>query len=259
MARSVVGFSLAVLLVASFATAQRAQTKVSYPANVSRDPSALALIQQSLSVMGPAVSPGFGTISRGTVTDRNGTVTSVTIETVGTDKTRHDLGSDLTSVVNGGNGFLAMKGKRGQLPVWMTRFKRPEHLPSLSLMADYLDPNLQVQYVGLENVNGKLAHHLRLSMLSTDGIPAHLADLMSEFHVFIDSASMLVVKTRTFDFSPYSPQNRTPVETFFSDYRQQNGALVPFHLVQYLVNQKDSETTFTSISLNASVPESDFQ
>jgi hypothetical protein len=258
MARSV-GFSvLVVLLIASVATAQRTQ-KVPHQAKVPRDPSGLTLIQQSLAAMGVPVSPSFGTISKGTVTDSNGNVSSVTIETLGEDKTRHDLGSDLTSVVNGGDGFLAIKGKRTQLPSWATRFRRAEHLPSLSLMADYSDPNLQVQYVGLENVNGNSAYHLRLSMLLTDGTPAQLADLMSEFHVFIDSTSMLVVKTRTFDFSPSSPQNRTPVETFLSDYRQLNGALVPFHLVRYLVNQKDSETTFSSISLNASVPESDFQ
>ena len=251
--------ALVVLVITPFADAHRPQTIPSHVTNVSRDESALALIQQSLSVMGVPVSQDFGTIAKGTVTDQDGNVSSLTIETLGTGKARHDLGSDLTSVVNGGNGFLVMNGKRSKLPVWMTRFSRPEHLPSLSLMADYSDPNLQVQYIGLENVNGKPAHHLRLSMLPTDGLPVQLADLISEFHVFIDSASMLVVKTRTFDFSPYSPQNRTPVETFFSDYRQQDGALVPFHLVRYLVNQKDSETTFTSISLNASVPDSDFQ
>ena len=82
-------------------------------------------------------------------------------------------------------------------------------------MADYLNPNLQAQYVGLENVNGTPAHHLRLSMLPTDGTPVQIEDLTSEFHVWIDQSSLLVVKTRSFDFSPETPQNRSPVDIYF--------------------------------------------
>jgi hypothetical protein len=152
-----------------------------------------------------------------------------------------------------------LQGVRHSLAFWTTKYQRPGHLPRLSLIADYQSANFQAQYVGLENVNGSPAHHLRISMLPVDSTPVQSEDLMSEFHVWIDQNSLLVVKTRTFDFSPETPQNRTPVDTFFGNYQQQSGVLVPFHLVRYIAGQKDSDIVFTSISLTASNPDSDFQ
>jgi hypothetical protein len=51
-------------------------------------------------------------------------------------------------------------------------------------------------------VNGKLANHISFTMLPSDGTPADLEALLSEFHVWIDATSFLVVQIRTFDFSP---------------------------------------------------------
>src|SRR5207249_3003952 len=106
---------------------------------------------------------------------------------------------------------------------------------------------------------GAAAHHLRLSMLPTDSTPPEMEDLMSEIHVWIDQSSSLVLKIRTFDFSPETPQNRTPVDTLFGNYQQVSGAMIPFRLVRYIAGQKDSDIVFTNISLNASNPDSDFE
>jgi len=210
--------------------------------------------------MNVVASPSLRTVAIGTVTDSQGNVTPVKVETIGVDRVRHDLGEgDFTSVSNAGDGFLSKKGGKYNLPSWVTKYVRAEHLPALSLMSDYINPNLQVRYLGLEDVNGKPAHHIRVSMLPTDNTPSNIEDLISEFHVYLDKVSLLVVKTKTFEFSPDSLRNRSPINTLFSDYRLQNGALVPFHLIRYVVNQKASETTFTSISLTANVPESDFR
>lgn len=160
-----------------------------------RDSTAISVIAQSLSTMGTLASVNLRTLAQGTLTDRNGQVKGLTIETAGVDRVRHDVGPDFRFVSNAGVGFLVLKGTRHALPAWVTEHKRPEHLPSLSLMADYLNPNLQVEYVGLENVNGSPAHHLRLSILPTDTTPAQIEDLTSEFHVYIDRASMLVVRS----------------------------------------------------------------
>jgi hypothetical protein len=260
MARSKIGLFFIVLFAASPAFAQRPQTKTSHLVAITRDTTAIGLIQQSLTAMGLVASATVRTLSVGTITFADGNANQLKVETIGTDRIRHDIvDTQFTSVSNAGTGFQLVSGERQTLLPWVTKYQRPDHLPSLSLMADYPNSNLQIQYLGLEGVNGNLAHHLRLSMIPTDGTPPEIEDLVSEVHIYIDPASFMVVRIRTFDFSPLTPQNRSAVDTDFSDYRQQDGAQVPFHLIRYIAGQKRSEIAFTSISLNALVPDSDFQ
>jgi len=257
--RHVSGYtSVVVLLVCSLISRSSYAQQSASPA--ASDPQAIALLAQSLAAMGPLASPSRMTLAEGTATYPDGTTKLVRMETIGNDRVRHDLGSgEFTFVSNGGSGYLILQGKKLQLRTWITAYRRPEHLPALSLMSDYQNPNLQVRYVGLENVSGNPAHHLRLSMLPADKTPPEIEDMISEFHVWIDQLSMLVVETRHFDFSPEAIQNRTPVDIFFSDYRQTNGTMIPFHMSRRVANQIQCEIQFSTISLAATVSASDFQ
>jgi len=254
--RQIIGTLLTVFLF--LVAASNAQQHVS--PTPQRDSTGISLIGQSLAAMGLVASPTLRTLAQGTITYADGQAQPLKIETAGVDRVRNDVGvNDFTFVTNSGAGFLVLDGTRQKLQAWMTAYKRADHLPSLSLMTEYLNPNLQVVDVGLENVAGSQAHHLRLSMWIADPTWAQAEDLISEFHVWIDPVSLSVVKTRTFNFSPHALQNRSPIETLYSDYRQQQGALVPFHLTRYEGNQKESDIVFSSISLNATVADSDFQ
>jgi hypothetical protein len=83
-------------------------------------------------------------------------------------------------------------------------------------------------------------------------------DLISETHVWIDQQG-LVVKARIFIFSPQILQNRSPVDLYYSDYRQMDGFLVPFHISREIAHHKDSEIVFDSIDVKAKLSEADFQ
>ena len=229
------------------------------PQKAKRDAQAITVIAQSLSQMGLVASSTIETIGEGTMTYANGKSESIKLETIGTDRLRCDLGGNFTMVSKAGNGFVVIQGARHVLPAWTTKYKRPNHLPGLSLMADYQIENLQLQYVGLEKVNGTTAHHLRISVVPSDETPAEVEDVMSELHVYVDQASLMVIRIRTFDFSPETPVNRTPVDTDFGDYRQQDGALIPFRMTRYVDGQKESVIVLDKISLNASVSDSDFE
>ena len=250
-------FFLAIILIlASSLDLSSRQTA----STVQRDSQAVSILTQSLTTMGAIASPALATLAQGTVTYPDGTQNPVTIRTLGVDYIRNDVGQGTFSFVSAaGSGFLLLNGKRSALKPWVTQYKRAEHIPSLTLMGEIQNPDLQARYLGSEDVNGLPAHHIRLSVLATDGTPSDVQDLISEFHVWIDQASLLVVRTRGFNFSPEVIQNRSPVDTYYSDYRQQDGALVPFHLTRFLENQKDSEIAFSSISLTASVNISDFE
>jgi hypothetical protein len=249
-----------ILSLAIIFPSQAQQTSSSPAATSVRDPQALSLITQSLSAMGALASPNRMTHAQGTISYPDGTSNSISIQTIGTDHLRQDVGAnDFSFVSNSGDGFLLSRGKKSRLQYWIAAYKRPEHLPALSLMAEYQNPNLQIRYVDIEDVAGSPAHHLRLSMLPTDKSDPELEDLMSEFHVWIDQSSLLVVKTRHFDFSPEAIQNRTPVDILFTDYRQQDGAKVPFRLTRFIGNDKHCEIVFSTISLTATVSTASFE
>ena len=254
-------FLLLAVLCASFVLPAAAQQPSTSALQVPhQDSQAVSVLAQSLVAMGSLAAPNRMTLAQGTISYPDGSTTSITMETIGTDRVRHDVGiNDFTFVSHAGDGFLITKGKKVKLKSWITAYKRPEHLPALSLMSDFQNPHFQIKYVGLESITGNLAHHLRLSMLPADDTPVLFEDLMSEFHVWIDQKSLLVLKSRHFDFSPEAIQNRTPVDILYSDYRLQDGAMVPFHLVRFIAGEQQCEIVFSAISLNASVSNSHFQ
>ncbi len=225
-----------------------------------QDPQAMAALTQSLQTMAAIASPTRATLAQGTITYPDGSQKPVSMKTLGTNYIRNDVGiGDFSFVSAAGDGFLLLNGKRNALRPYVTQYKRCEHLPALTLMFELQNTLLQAKYVGIESVSGQPAFHIRLSMAAADEAPADVQDLISEFHVWIDQASSLVVKTRSFDFSPEALQNRSPVDTYYSDYRQQDGAQVPFHMIRYVDSQMDSEIVFSSISLNAAVSTADFR
>ena len=116
--------------------------------------------------------------------------------------------------------------------------------------------------IGDEDVNGRPAHHLKLSAFVADDPAnpgaAQMEATISEMHIFVDTENSTVVKMRNFVFSPETPVNHSVAETYYSDYSPVNGILVPHRLIRYVGGQKDSEITFTSVSVVAACSESDF-
>lgn len=237
------------------------------------DSQAVTVIAQSMSAMGATEpSPGNMRLSSGTAIQDSvatGTILfadsrtgTVRIETKGPDRVRYDTsinGVQITTVFNSGRGYVLQGGVKHKFPIWISQYHRAEHIPVLSRLADYSQPNSKLKYVGLAAVPGSALHHVRISSLPTDATPADVEDKISEFHVFVDPTSMLVVKSIGFAFSPGIIENRTLLETYYSDYRPVGGLLVPYHLIRYAAGQKFCEITFTSVTVNAGVPDSDFQ
>jgi hypothetical protein len=229
---------------------------------VQRDSQAVAVLAQAQAAMGAATAPVADTVAIGNVAYWDGRTGTVRIETKGIGRLRFETtldGKTNTVVVSAGRGYSLEGATRRKLPVWVTQYLRVEHLPALSRIADYLQPNTKLAYLGVETVSGRAAHHIRISAAPTDNTPADIEDLISEFHVFVDCESLQVLKTITFDFSPEIIENRSQVETYYSDYRDIGGLLVPFRVTRYVSGQLFSETTFTSIATNVGVPDGDFQ
>lgn len=235
-------------------TAQEAQT--SHVAR--RDSAAVDLIRFSLAKMGSLAANGRDTIATGTLTSfRTGTTSPLTMKTHGTDYIRNEVG-DFVFIRSGFSGKTRSGGKDHKIAYHSVAYKRAEHLPALLLLSEVESPTLQCILVGTETVNGVVASHIRLSVVPPDSLDVQAEDLISETHVWIDQQG-LVVKARIFIFSPQILQNRSPVDLYYSDYRQMDGFLVPFHISREIAHHKDSEIVFDSIDVKAKLSEADFQ
>lgn len=226
-------------------------------ATASRDSRAVAVLGQSLVSMGA----GQDSLAVGAMTFADGRTASIKVESKGP-ALRHEISfpdQQLVYVVNGGTGYSLKNGHKTPLPLWASQYQRPEHIPALSRLADYVQPNTQLAYLGTESVFGKPAYHVRLWSLPTDDTPPEIEALISEFHVFLDVQTLLVVKTQGYVFSPDALQNRSPVETYYSDYRAVSGVLVPFRMSRYISGHKDCDIVFTSVQLNIGIADSEFQ
>jgi hypothetical protein len=242
-------------------------------APVQVDPQAVAVVNQSLVAMGigsyvqgiPQTTAGVAiqdSLATGTVFLWDGTSGTITTKTKGLGLLRTDIninGNQTTTVSNSGSGYVIQGGTKSSLPVWLTKYRRAGHVPVFSRMADYAQPTTNITYVGLEAVNGASVHHIRISSIPTDGTPANVESLISEFHVFVDATSLLPVKTLSFDLSPLAIQNRVPIETYYTNYQSVNGVLVPFHITRYFRGQTQMDIVLTGVQFNVGLPNTDFQ
>ncbi len=241
-----------------FCSLSFAATTKTPPVTAKRDAIALSILGSSLTAMGVTGGPAATSMAVGTITYADGKTGTMTVKSLGVDHVRHDLvigGETLSYVIKDGQGYLLKGGKKHKLPLWITAHKGPEHIPAFSRIGEYLLPNRNVEFLGDEDVNGRTAHHLKLSAFVADdpaapGAAKIEADI-SEMHIFVDAKNSTVVKMQNFVFSPETPVNRSVAETYYSDYSAVNGILVPHHLIRYVGGQKDSEITFTSVSVVA--------
>ncbi len=248
-----------------FCSLSFAATTKTPPVAAKRDATALSILGSSLMAMGATGGPAATSMVVGTITYADGKTGTMTVKSLGADHVRHDLvigGETLSYVIKDGQGYLLKGGKKHSLPLWITAHKGPEHIPAFSRIGEFLLPSMNVEYAGIADVNGRPAHHLKLSAFIADDPAqpgaAQLEAAISELHVFVDKENSTVVKIQNFVFSPETPVNHSVAETYYSDYSLVNGVMVPHHLTRYVDGQKESETTFSSVSVVAASTESDF-
>ena len=231
---------------------------------VNRDPQALVILAKALAVATTqnAVSLPQDSVAQGTITFVNGTSATLRIEHKGFRNLRQDIvfpDHQISYVTKGGQGYSVREGKKTSLPLWVTQFHYPEHIPAISQMADFLLPNMNLTYLGQVKVNGLPAYHIMFTIVPTDGTPSDVVAQISEFHVFVDVQTFLVTKAQSYIFSPEAIENRSLAEMYYSDYRSINGLLVPFQVSRYISGEKYCDITFSSVTTNVGLTDTDFQ
>ncbi len=226
------------------------------------DPRAAEVAAWSLQVMQTGSGQPRDLSVSGTGAMADGTPVSIRFWAMGRDRSRAEMTIDsrLQFVsVSGQAGFRQRNGVRQDLPLWVSLYGRPDVVPVFSRLREWSDASTNLEYLGEEDVDGRLTHRIRLWASPRDGRPAHLEEWISEYEVFVDVQTGLVAKTVGYIFSPEIIENRSPVETYYSDWRVDGTILAPHRVERWVSGQFDSEWALSSVRVNSGVSASLFQ
>jgi hypothetical protein len=131
--------------------------------------------------------------------------------------------------------------------------------PGLAFGAALNDPAVALAYLGPENRSGQAVQHLQFWRVVSGSVTGSaMVARLSKVDVYLDGASYLPA---AFDYNVHSDANAgldIPVEMSYANYRTVNGALVPFHLQQFLQRSRVLDLNISTITLNSGLTESDF-
>jgi hypothetical protein len=112
-------------------------------------------------------------------------------------------------------------------------------------------------YIGQEKFQSGVVEHVRISLPTTGD--DNTDSLISQLDVFLDTQTLVVLKTESFAFDPEAYQNHSVWARQYSDYRAIGTVLMPFHIESFLDGQKIRDVSFSSVQVNVGVPDSQFQ
>lgn len=221
------------------------------------------ILQRCAQAMGTFSQPTLQVVAEGTESIAADNTVPIRIVTRDLRDFRIERGGPASreiTIITNGRGWHDAGGKRTRIASHTAAYFKADHLPALLCSTDYSRKGLGVSYEGEEAVGGKSAFHLKLIPLpKQNGEPADRTEaLISEYHIFIDAQSFVLLKTARYVFSPNAVENRSLWETSYSDYRSINGVLMPFRLDNSISGRRFSTTVFTSITTGSVVSDQEF-
>lgn len=132
--------------------------------------------------------------------------------------------------------------------------------PATAISRRLASAGFVASYVGAETLDSQSVHHISITqppqgLSSSDSA---LLTHLTQIDLYIDSTTFLPAALA---FDIHTDDNALidiPVEVRFSDYRQVNGAQVPFHIQKFFNNGLDLDLQLDSASLNTGVSSTTF-
>jgi len=225
------------------------------------DARAVAVLQQSVLAMGrtaPADSLATGriTIVAGAKTESG----TIRILSRALDQSAEEIQT------TEGNRTLAYSRKAASrragtatkpLPLELAVSSHSVNFP-LGLLAEALnDPTSAFEYVGLEAIDGLLAHHIRLWKTYSNTKLQHLSEFSTK-DIWIDAASFLPRKLSYVQRAGRGAEVAVAVDVAFAEYRNTRGALYPFQIRKSLNGTLWATITIDSVAVNVGLTDRDF-
>ncbi len=131
--------------------------------------------------------------------------------------------------------------------------------PALTVLDDLSDPRVGVVYRGVTSLAGVQAIALQFFRVPSGGTAAstQLIQNLSSETLYLNAASFLPMEM-DFNVHPDNSDTGIPVRVSFSRYEMQNGAVIPFHIEEFLQGVRFLDLSVTEVSLNPTLSGSDF-
>jgi hypothetical protein len=232
------------------------------------DPQAVAVAKAAFAAMGgaQAVAAYQDSVASGSITiyAAGGQNTyPISSKSKGLRETRVELqlptGTNVRVANLGRAAILSPDGSIRNLYSNNTFYEHVDHVPILSVLAEYQLGKVNLLYQGVQQVQGQFDSVIEIDFVpNLDPVQGVLFASMSKTLFFVNQTTGLVDKTQQSQFYEGDQNNSVTEEVYFSDYRSVNGMLIPFRQTLFTDGQLDADLTFTSVTLNVGLPDSDF-
>ncbi len=144
-----------------------------------------------------------------------------------------------------------------------TAQRRLTLFPFLDLIADLDGPDMEAAYAGVVTINGRAAHKISIRTVDREAPKRFLRRPLEEAaDFFIDTESLLIVRSERLRATEENMDFKIPSVLDFSDYRNINGVMVPFRIVNTMgsatIGFYQTVTVFNSVTINSGLPDSLF-
>jgi hypothetical protein len=250
-------------LVSSRLIAQDANSRA-----VSSDPSALAILRQSIAAMGGGnLAQVVDLTLTGEVSEKRAMKTSsgsIQIKMIGKElcKVRiQNEDGESQHIVNGVQSRRVGQGEDVELPVHAAMNHHLQYVPILSNLLSIDDLDLSVKFIGQETVDGRNVYHLHTEKIYPQQAPQYSGVLakLSSTDFFIDKENFLLVMRTQRLPSLNDATNTLPIEFHYSDYRSARGILVPYSIAVRVNQQDHLQIHITSVATNSGIKPEEFE
>jgi predicted Zn-dependent peptidase/outer membrane lipoprotein-sorting protein len=156
------------------------------------------------------------------------------------------MGLEMSRIYDGQSAWRVMpQGVQHLSAAFVEEAKKEIFRDSIPLLTYISDKGVSVQYLGAEDVKGKMTDVILVSNTPADSLK-----------LFIDQETKHIVKKKYQALTEQGPAER---EEFLDDYREVSGVMVAFHTVLVDNGEKSAEITFSEVMLNTEVDESLFE
>ena len=162
------------------------------------------------------------------------------------DMTLQAMGMQMSRIFDGDSAWMITPQGVQPLPESQTaEFKKDALRDTIYLLTHLSSDDISVQYLGAEDVHGKLADVIRITSSAADALK-----------LFIDQETKYIIKK---SYQGMGQEGPVETEEFVDDYRDVSGVKVGFHAVIYQNGEKFAEGAFSEVMINAEVDESLFE
>jgi len=258
-------FVLSLLVIASTSSQLSSQQSASSP---QRDPQAIALLQQALTATSGTAQPApTSIVASGTYTRflADSTVSyPLRVEALGFDRFRWEIdtpdeGTIMTIVSGTASWSLSSQGTAA-IPIAEIPGKTFESFPILALSTWANSPTAGLKMIGPETLAGRAVYHVSVAPTlagNTNPNREKVYDATHQREIFFDQETNLLFHLRYYRH-PTDWRVGIPVDAEYSNFQTIAGISFPMTIATYLDDQKITQIQYQSLTLNTSIPASDF-